>query len=77
MEKQYQPTEHEQLIHRWKLAMRDGDIGEAAILRKEIEKDKPPKVEVVETEQTVEPKVEVEKVELPIKKKRGRPKKIV
>jgi hypothetical protein len=57
-----------------------GDLGQAALIKKQLEKDKPPKVEVeevapqeVEKQAVTEAAKEV--VALPIKKKRGRPRK--
>jgi hypothetical protein len=69
MSKKFEPTEREILVHKWKCLMCKGDLGAAAVIKKQLEKDKPPKVvepEVVNTEPVAEE---------PVKKKRGRPKK--
>lgn len=77
----FEPTERDQLIHRWKVLTCKGDIGAAGLIKKQLEKDKPQTEESQDIEKqtvTEQPKITgaIEKPEPPIKKKRGRPRKI-
>ena len=83
MENKFEPSEREKLVHQWKCYMDTsrGDLGKAALIKRQLEKDKPPKVEVEEVapqevEKQVITEAPKEAVALPIKKKRGRPPKI-